>query len=98
MEQAEKDSGTLTALVLDLEENCLPRALQILDNVNAGEKLDEYDIGFLNRMYRDSRSNEALVERHPEYHALVSHCLVLYTEIITKGLENEKKDLKDTIS
>ena len=91
MEQSEKDSDTLTAVILDLEENSLPRALQIMENVSTGETLDDHDIRFLTRMYRESRTNEALVERHPEYHGLISRCLVLYTEIITKGLENEKK-------
>jgi hypothetical protein len=91
MEQSEKDAGTLAALMIELEENCLPRALQILENVNAGEKLDDYDIEFLSRMYRDSRNNESLVERHPEYHKLISRSLLLYTEIINTGLENENK-------
>ncbi|MGA9574907.1 MAG: hypothetical protein WBS20_13275 [Lysobacterales bacterium] len=90
MEQSEKDAGTLAALMLDLEENRLPRALRILDRVNEGELLSDRDIDFLKKVYEDSRVNEPLVERHPEYCKLVSRCLGLYTEIITKGLANEK--------
>jgi hypothetical protein len=90
MEQSERDAGTLAALMLDLEENRLPRAMRILDRVNNGESLSERDISFLKKVYEDSRTNEPLVDRHPEYFTLISRCLGLYTEIITKGLKNEK--------
>lgn len=90
MDQSEKDAGTLMALMLDLEENRLPRALHILDKVNEGALLSDRDIDFLKDVYEDSRENELLVERHPEYSSLICRCLSLYTEIITKGLENEK--------
>jgi len=90
MDQSEKDAGTLMILMLDLEENRLPRAMRILDKVNGGAPLSGRDIYFLKTVYEDSRENELLVERHPEYYLLISRCLSLYTEIITKGLENEK--------
>jgi len=90
MEQSEKDAGTLTALMLDLEENRLPRAMRILDRVNNGELLSDRDIDFLKKVYEDSRANESLVERHPEYCKLIARSLGLYTEIINKGVANEK--------
>jgi len=90
MDQSEKDAGTLMALMLNLEEKRLPRAMHILDKVNGGGLLSDRDIRFLKRVYKASRQNELLVERHPEYSLLISRCLSLYTEIITKGLENEK--------
>jgi len=90
LEQDEIDAGTLAALMLDLEENRLPRALQILDKVNNGEPLIDWDIDFLKKVYEDSRANESLVERHPEYCDLIARCMGLYTEIINKGLANEK--------
>jgi len=90
MEQSEIDAGTLAAMMLELEEMRLPRAMRILEKVNSGDLLSERDISFLRKVYEDSRANEPLVERHPEYFTLISRCLGLYTEIITKGLENEK--------
>ncbi|MGB5487559.1 MAG: hypothetical protein WBN06_09230 [Lysobacterales bacterium] len=90
MEQSEKDAGTLAALMLHLEEVRLPRALQLLDKVNAGGLLSDRDISFLKKVYQDSRANESLVDRHPEYDGIVCRCFSLYTEIITKGIENEK--------
>lgn len=89
MQQAERDAGTLAAIMLDLEENLLPRAMHILDKVNDGESLSDRDIRFLRKVYEESRANESLVERHPEYASLLSRCFSLYTEIIHKGISNE---------
>ena len=90
LDQEESDEGTLAALMLDLEENLLPRALRLLDRVNNGGLLSEEDIEFLRNVYEDSRANESLVERHPEYSKLIARSLGLYTEIINKGVANEK--------
>lgn len=90
LDQDEIDSGTLAAMMLDLEENRLPRALRLLDRVNNGELLSEEDIQFLKEASEDSRANESLVQRHPEYCKLIARSLGLYTEIINKGVANEK--------
>jgi len=90
MDQSEIDAGTLAALMLRLEEVRLPRAMRLLEKVNGGGLLSDRDIRFLKRVYEDSRANEALLDRHPEYDGLMCRCLSLYTEIITKGIENEK--------
>jgi hypothetical protein len=90
MEQSEKDAGTIAALMLRLKETRLPRAKQLLEKVNSGELLSDSDIRFLKKVYEDSRSNQALVKRNPEYHELITRFIDLYTEIITRGLENEK--------
>jgi hypothetical protein len=34
--------------------------------------------------------SQSLIKRHPEYHDLVAGFVDLYTEIITRGLENEQ--------
>ena len=44
----------------------------------------------MKRVYTDSRNTQSLVKRHPEYRDLISRSIDLYTEIINKGLENEK--------
>jgi hypothetical protein len=90
MDQSEKDAGTIAALMLRFEKTRLPRAQRLLKRVNAGEKLEELDIHFLKRVYKDSRDTQALIARNPEYMTLVSKFIDLYTEIIAKGLENEK--------
>ena len=66
-------------------------ANRMLDRVNEGEKLSESDIRFLKKVYKDNRTNQALIVRNPEYLELISGFIDLYTEIVTRGLENEKK-------
>ena len=90
MEQSKKDAGTIAALMIRLKETRLPRAKLLLDKVNGGDKLSDSDIRFLKRVHEDSRANQALVTRNPEYHGLVTQFIDLYTEIAAKGLENEK--------
>jgi len=90
MDQSKKDAGTIAALMLRLKEYRLPRAKRLLEKVREGYTLSNEDILFLKRVYNDSRNTQAMVKRHPEYHDLIARTLDLYTEIITRGLENEK--------
>jgi hypothetical protein len=90
MEQPEKDAGMIAALMIRFKETRLPRAQRLLEKVNGGEKLSDSDIGFLKRVYQDTRMSQSLIKRHPEYHDLVARFIDLYTEIITTGLENEQ--------
>jgi hypothetical protein len=62
----------------------------MMERVNGGETLSDSDIQFLKRVYEDGRNSQPLVKRHPEYNDLILRFIGLYTEIIAKGLENEK--------
>jgi len=90
MEKSKQDAGTIAALMIRFRESRLPRANRLLDKVNGGEILSDSDIRFLKRVYNDSRNSQALIGRNPEYKDLITRAIDLYTEIITKGLENEK--------
>ena len=90
MEQSKEDAGTIAALMIRFKEYRLPRAQRMLEKVNGGEKLSDSDIQFLKRVYNDGRNTQPLVKRHPEYNDLIMRYISLYTEIITKGVENEK--------
>lgn len=92
MKQSNKDASTITVLIRRLIDTRLPRARRMLEKVNAGEALSDSDIRFLKEVYSDSRSNQSLLKRNPEYHDLVAGFMSLYTEIITKGLHIEKTD------
>ena len=85
-----EDAGTIAALMIRFKEYRLPRAMRMLDRVNAGETLMDNDIAFLKSVFNDARANQQLVKRNPEYNELVSRALSLYEEIIEKATENEK--------
>lgn len=86
----DKDTGTIAALMIRFREYRLPRAMRMLDRVNAGETLMDNDIAFLKRVFDDAKANQQLAKRNPEYKELVSRAVALYEEIVAKAMENEK--------
>jgi hypothetical protein len=76
--------------MIRMKDYRLPRAKRMLERVNNEEKLLDSDIAFLNRVFEDARDSESLIKRNPDYHNLVVRFMDLYTEIINKGVENEK--------
>ncbi len=90
MDQTSKDAGTIAALMQRFQTYRLPRMKRLQEKVECGDTLSDEDIAFLERVQKDSKNNYQLVKRNPAYHGLVSKALDLYTEIVAKGLENEK--------
>ena len=90
MDQEEKDAGTISTLMIRMTETRLPRAQRLLEKVNDGSTLSDSDIRFLKRVFKDSRSNQSLFRRNPEFIDLISRFIDLYSEIVAKALENEK--------
>jgi len=88
--QSNTDAGTIAALMVRFREVRLPRAQGLLQKVNGGQKLDDGDIDFLKRVYEDSRSLHALVQRNPDYLSMVTRFIDLYSEIVAKAVELEK--------
>jgi hypothetical protein len=91
MNEPSKDLGLLTVLMERLEQQRLPRALDMLEKVNGGERLDELDLAFLEETLADASSVKPLIERYPEYQELAARVVGLYAEITAKGLENEER-------
>ena len=90
-ESAQKDAGTIQAMLQQLNDVRLPNALELKKKVDRGEKLDTYDLQFLEGVLEDASSAQPLLARHPELQTLVSQLVALYSAITTKALENEQK-------
>jgi len=89
-----KDEGILQAILARLEHGRLPRLLDLKEKVDNGERLNRFDIEFLDRALDGAEDNAALIERHPEYQELSARLVHLYHEITEKALQNEQgKDL-----
>lgn len=89
-ESKQKEQGVVEALIKRFEEWRLPRALDIKAKVDRGDKLDDFDIEFLERVLRDAEEIKPYVDRRPDYQALYTRAIGLYGEITKKGLENEQ--------
>ena len=90
MDQKQEDIGSLTVLLERFTDYRLPRAERILDRVNAGEALSDYDLHWLKKINEEGKGNRDLLRRNPEYMAVVTRMIDLYSQITARALENEK--------
>lgn len=95
MADESKDAGLLQVLVARLEQQRLPIALDLKKKVDRGEKLNDFDIQFLEEVFSDAQHVGGLIERNPEWHELATRMIGLYKEITDKALENEKAGRPD---
>ena len=90
MNKKSNDAGVIAAMLNRLEIERLPRMLAMQQRVKRGESLNEIEMDYLQRVFGDAKEAWTLIERHPEYHDLVTRMINLYREITAKALENEK--------
>lgn len=84
------DQGAITALLQRFTDQRLPRALEIKARVDAGERLQDSEIEFLETVFKEATQASAMASRHPEFDELRAKVMSLYHEITTRALENEQ--------
>lgn len=92
MEDEAQDHGLLAVMIERIEEQDLPRALDLKDKLAQGGVLDDMDIGFLERVLTNVDELKPLLDRHPEHQALAARLMDLYHAITTQALKNELKE------
>jgi hypothetical protein len=91
MTQSSKDTGVILALMQRFNEQRLPETLALKKRVEQGERLSEYDIEFLEKVFSDANHVMPLIDKHPELQSIATRAVSLYKEITEKALENEKQ-------
>jgi hypothetical protein len=87
-----EDIGLATVLIERFHKLILPRALDIKAKVDRAEKLDDFDLDFLENLLKDAEQIKPHVDRAPAYQSLYTRAISLYEEITKKGLENEQAE------
>ena len=90
MNHPSDELGFATVLLERLEKERLPRAIDMQAKVDAGGRLDDMDIAFLDRVFADLEDAKPIMARFPEYHELAARVVDLYEHITARALENEK--------
>lgn len=91
MTEISKQEGIAYTVLERFEKFRLPRALDIKERVDRGERLGDADIAFLERVMSDAEEINRLVDMRPEFTVLYGRAVSLYQEITKKALENEQK-------
>jgi len=96
MAYTKDEQGLIVTTLERLRTQRLPRALDIKKKVDAGGTLDEFDIAFLEEIFRDTSFTRAAVHTHPEFQDIVARLTHLYHEISETALANERARSGDT--
>ena len=92
MNEADLDrtqTGLATVIVERVEQQLLPRALDLQEKVGRGERLDDLDIAFLEQVLDDAQALRPFLEAHPAYQTLAARTFALYKDIVARAAENE---------
>ncbi|MEN8109153.1 MAG: hypothetical protein ABFS22_14260 [Pseudomonadota bacterium] len=91
MNEHKHDAGVIQALLDRLNNQRLPRLMDLKDKIDTGEILSDLDLQFLEEVFADAQKARPLIDRHPEYRELSARVIRLYKDILDKAVENEKK-------
>lgn len=91
MNDSNHDTGVIMVLLDRMRTQRLPRALDIKSKVDRGERLDSFDIQFLQDVFEDAKNLQPKWDQHPELNQIIGTLIHLYHEITAKALENEER-------
>lgn len=91
MRTHQDEAGTIKAMLDRFNQQRLPRALGMKRRVERGERLNDMDIDYLERVFNEAMGMRPLADRHPEVQPLVAKITTMYQQIVAQGLVNEQR-------
>lgn len=85
------DEGIVVAIFQRLENEVIPRALDLKRLVDAGATLSHLDRSFLDRVLQGLREDGPYVRHHPDWEPLYSRVVDLCDQITRRALANENR-------
>ncbi len=86
------DAGIILVLLQRFEKQRLPRMTEIMQRLEQGNTINEFDIAYLGQALHDLSLLFPYIDRHPEYEVLFSKVIHYYKSITDKALNNEKNN------
>ena len=90
----EVERGTVTALMRRAARRRIPRLLRIKKGVDGGDRLTNFQITYLSKVFSDAQDAQPYVDSHPELHEMAAKMLSIYHEITEQALKNEEELLQ----
>jgi len=90
MSKSIDDTGIFQVILARFEKQRLPRMVEIKQRLDAGDKLNEFELEYVSEAMHDAEALFPFVERHPEYQPLLSRVFHYYKIISDEALNNEK--------
>ena len=81
--------GVLTVVLERFEKQRLPRILDIMEMLNQGGTLNNFDILFLEDVLKDTQQYKHFADEHPEFQQLYARVAHLYDQMTARALANE---------
>lgn len=88
--EKQEEEGLTEVLLERFEKIRLPRLLDIKEKVDQGERLNDFDIRFLEEAMRDAQGLKHYVDARPAFQNLYARAAALYGEITRRALANEE--------
>lgn len=83
------EQGVIYVLIEHFVRHLYPRATQMEKKLDAGERLDDFEIDHVAQVLEELRLVQPLINRHPEHRELAESVVALYTGLARRASQNE---------